>query len=100
MEKESTYVIYTDASFDNSMKIGTYAIIIMQENKIIRRTVKRCRIQLKSSTECEIFAVHQAINIILSTYIKSDKKQKFKLRTDCVDARGYLRKTGVQSTSL
>lgn len=73
MEKEVTYVIYTDASFDDFTKIGTYAVIIMQENKILKRTAKRCRIQMKSATECEIFAVYQAIKIVLNNYVKNEK---------------------------
>ena len=51
MEKESTYVIYTDASFDDFTKIGTYSIIIMKDNKIKKRIAKRCRIQLNNATE-------------------------------------------------
>ena len=92
MEKESTYVIYTDASFDDFTKIGTYAIIVMQENKVLKRTAKRCRIQMKSATECEIFAVYQAINIVLNNYLKNGKKQKFKLRTDSIDAKDFFLK--------
>ena len=92
MEKESTYVIYTDASFDDFTKIGTYAIIVMQENKVLKRTAKRCKIQMKSATECEIFAVYQAINIVLSRYLKKGKKQKFKLRTDSTNAKDFFSK--------
>lgn len=92
MEKEITYVIYTDASFDDFTKIGTYAVIIMQGNKVLKRTARRCRIQMKSATECEIFAVYKAINIVLNNYIKNEKKQKFKLRTDCIDAKDFFLK--------
>lgn len=52
----------------------------MQENKVLKRTAKRCRIQMKSATECEIFAVYQAISIILNKYVKNGRKQKFKLK--------------------
>ncbi|HBC85090.1 MAG TPA: hypothetical protein DCZ30_06845 [Clostridiales bacterium] len=90
LEKESTYIIYTDASFDDFTKVGTYAVIVMQGNSVLKRTAKRCRIQMKSSTECEIFAVYQAINIILNMYVKNGKKQKFKLRTDSIDAKDFF----------
>ena len=80
MEKESTYVIYTDASFDDFTKIGTYAIIVMQENKVLKRTAKRCRIQMKSATECEIFAVYQAINLVLNNYLKKWKKAEIQIK--------------------
>lgn len=92
MEKESTYVIYTDASFDDFNKIGTYAIIVMQKKKVLKRTAKQCRIQMKSATECEIFAVYQAINIVLNMYLKNGKKQKFKLRTDSINAKDFFLK--------
>ena len=36
MENEKIYTIYTDASFDEETKLGTYAIVIMQENKIVK----------------------------------------------------------------
>lgn len=92
MKKESTYVIYTDASFDDFTKIGTYAIIITQENKILKHTAKRCMVQMNNATECEVFAVYQAINIILNKYVKSGKKQKFKLKTDCTAAKDFFLK--------
>lgn len=90
MEKESAYTIYTDASFDDFTKIGTYSIIIMKDNVIIKRIAKRCRIQLNNATECEIFAIYHAITIILNCYIKNNKKQKFKLRTDCKSAVDFF----------
>ena len=92
LEQESTYVLYTDASFDDFSKIGTYAIIVMQENKVLKQIAKKCRIQMKSSTECEIFAVYQAINIVLNMYLKKGKKQKFKLKTDSIDAKNFFLK--------
>lgn len=90
MEKESTYVIYTDASFDDFTKIGTYSIIIMKDNKIKKRIAKRCRIQLNNATESEIFAIYHAITIILNCYIKDNIKQKFKFRTDCKSAVDFF----------
>ncbi len=33
METQKTYEIFTDASFDDVAKVGTYAIVIMQDNK-------------------------------------------------------------------
>ena len=38
MEEEKAYEIFTDASFDDVTKVGTYAIVIMQENKMERRS--------------------------------------------------------------
>lgn len=90
MEKEKTYTIYTDASFDAQTKLGTYAVIIMQENIVIKMIAKKCRIQLNNSIECEIFAIYQAINIILSCYIKKNKIQKFKIKTDCIGAKEFF----------
>ena len=45
---------------------------------------------MNNSTECEIFAIYQAINLILSCYIKKDKIQKFRVRTDCEVAREFF----------
>ena len=85
-----SYTIYTDASFDDITKTGAYAIIIMQENIVIKTIAKKCRIQVNNSTECEIFAIYQAINVILSSYIKKDKMQKFKIKTDCIAAKDFF----------
>lgn len=85
-----TYTFYIDASFDDIGKVGTYAIIVMQENVVIKTIAKKSRIHIKNSTECEIFAIYQAINVILSNYIKKDKMQKFKIITDCVAARDFF----------
>ena len=90
MEQESKYIIYTDASFDDITKLGTYAIVIMQENKIIKVISKKCRIKLENSLECEIFAIHQAINIILSCFFDKNKLQKFYIKTDCSMAREFF----------
>ena len=92
MEKENTYTIYTDASFDDFTKIGTYSIIIMQSNSVLKRIARKCKMQMNNSTECEIFAVYQAINIILSVYLKNNKQQKFKIRTDSIDAKNFFDK--------
>ena len=43
METQKTYEIFTDASFDDVAKVGTYAIVIMQENKIVRIIAKKCK---------------------------------------------------------
>lgn len=90
MQQESKYNIYTDASFDDSTKLGTYAIVIMQENKIIKVISKKCRIKLENSLECEIFVIYQAINVILSCFIDKNKLQKFCIKTDCVMAREFF----------
>ncbi|MCI8272839.1 MAG: reverse transcriptase-like protein [Clostridia bacterium] len=83
MKQEKVYEIFTDASFDDEMKIGTYAIVIKQENKIIKAFGKKCRIQLNSATECEIFAIFQVLNLIESNLIERNIIQKFYIRTDC-----------------
>lgn len=90
MEQEKAYEIYTDASFDNETKIGTYAIVIIQEKKVIKSIAKKCNIQLESSTECEIFAIFRAINIIEGSLLKKKTAQKFWLRTDCSVARDFF----------
>lgn len=45
MEEEKTYEIYTDASFDDETKIGTYAIVVIQGNNIVKVISKKCRIK-------------------------------------------------------
>lgn len=90
MEQEKAYEIYTDASFDNETKIGTYAIVIIQEKKVIKSIAKKCNIQLESSAECEIFAIFRAINIIEGSLLKKKTAQKFWLRTDCSVARDFF----------
>lgn len=90
METQKTYEIFTDASFDDVAKVGTYAIVIMQEKKIIKIIAKKCNIQLESSTECEVFAIFQAINLIQGSLLNKNITQKFWLRTDCVVARDFF----------
>ena len=88
--EEKAYEIYTDASFDHQTKIGTYAIVVMQGGKVIKTMAKQCNAQLEKSTECEIFAIFQAINVISSTLLDSSKIQKFWIRTDCSIARDFF----------
>ena len=90
METQKTYEIFTDASFDDVAKVGTYAIVIMQENKIVRIIAKKCNVQLENSIECEVFAVFQAINLIQGSLLKKNITQKFWLRTDCLVARDFF----------
>lgn len=90
MEQEKAYEIFTDASFDDETKIGTYAIVIIQEKKVIKSISKKCNIQLESSTECEVFAIFRAINIIEGSLLKKKTAQKFWLRTDCSVARDFF----------
>ncbi len=84
MKKIKKYNIYTDASFDEKCNIATYSIIIMLENKILKAYSKKSRIEIKNSTEIEIFAVYQAMNLILSCYIKKGENQIFCINTDCM----------------
>lgn len=90
MEAQKAYEIFTDASFDDITKVGTYAIVIMQEKKILKIIAKKCNIQLENSTECEVFAIFQAINLIQGSLLKKKIAQKFWLRTDCVVARDFF----------
>ena len=90
MNSEESFIIYTDASFDEKNKTGTYGIIVTKDNSKIKTITKKCRIQMNSSIECEIFAIYQAINLILSSYINKDKIQKFRIRTDCEVARDFF----------
>lgn len=90
MEAQKIYEIFTDASFDDITKVGTYAIVIMQEKKILKIIAKKCNIQLENSTECEVFAIFQAINFIQGSLLKKNITQKFWLRTDCVVARDFF----------
>lgn len=68
--EEKTYEIYTDASFDNKTKLGTYSVTITQENKVIKAFGKPCEKRLSNSVESEVFAIFQAMNIIESQLIK------------------------------
>lgn len=90
MNEEENFIIYTDASFDEKNKIGTYGIIITKDNDRIKTITKKCRIQMNNSTECEIFAIYQAMNMILSSYINKNRIQKFRIRTDCEAARDFF----------
>lgn len=90
IEAQKIYEIFTDASFDNVTKVGTYSIVIMQENKILKIIAKKCNIQLENSTECEIFAIFQAINFIQGSLLRKNITQKFWLRTDCTVARDFF----------
>jgi len=90
LETEKTYEIFTDASFDAVTKVGTYAIVITQDKKVINSIAKKCDVQLENSTECEIFAIFRAINIVERSLLKKNVAQKFCLRTDCSPARDFF----------
>lgn len=90
MNEEENFIVYTDASFDEKNKIGTYGIIVTKDNNMIKTITKKCRIQMNNSVECEIFAIYQAMNIILSSYINKNKIQKFRISTDCEAARDFF----------
>ena len=47
MEAQKIYEIFTDASFDDVAKVGTYAIVIMQDKKILKIIAKKCNVQLE-----------------------------------------------------
>ena len=90
MNAEENFIIYTDASFNEENKIGTYGIVVTKNNSKIKTITKKCRIQMNNSLECEIFSIYQAINIILSCYINKNRVQKFRIRTDCEVAREFF----------
>lgn len=54
-----------------------------KKKKVIKSIAQKCNIQLESSTECEVFAIFRAINIIEGSLLKKKIAQKFWLRTDC-----------------
>lgn len=83
MKKQKRYNIYTDASFDDKSSVATYSIIIMSENKVLKSYSKKSKIEIKNSTEIEVFAVYQAMNLILSCYIDKSESQVFCINTDC-----------------
>lgn len=90
MKKQKRYNIYTDASFDDKSSVATYSIIIMSENKILKSYSKKSRIEIKNSTEIEVFAVYQAMNLILSCYINKSESQVFCINTDCTQVPAFF----------
>lgn len=90
--KEETYEIYTDASFDHKNKVGTYSIVIIHNEKLEKVFAKKCNVKLENSTECEIFAIFQAINVIEGNIIKKEKSQEFLISTDCEAAPIFFTK--------
>ncbi len=89
MDKDCVYNIYTDASFDNTTNLSTYSIIVKNNNKTSKIISKKVSIRITNSVESEIFAIYQAINLILCTYINCTKTQKFSINTDCSSARDF-----------
>ena len=89
--ENNKYVINTDASFDNLKKIGTYSVIIQKNNKVLKSIARKFKVQMKNSLECEIFVVYIAISIILTSYIGKNKKQEFRLSSDCQSAVDYFK---------
>lgn len=47
IKKEKTYEIYTDASFDDITKLGTYAIVIMEKKKVVKAFGKNVKLKLQ-----------------------------------------------------
>lgn len=89
MDKQ-LYEIYTDASFDNKTKIGTYSIVITKDKKVVKAFGKECKVTLEGSAECEIFAMFQAMSIIEGSLIKKNENQNFLLYTDFNGARDFF----------
>ncbi len=90
MKKQKIYNIYTDASFNNKSSIATYSIIVMLGDKIVKSYSKKSRIAIKNSTEIEVFAVYQAMNLILSCYINKSENQVFCINTDCIQVPTFF----------
>ena len=90
MESEKIYEIYTDASFDDEIKLGTYAIVVMENKKIIKAFAKKCKIKVTNSLECEVYAIFQAMNLIISNLSNGDNPKKFLLKTDCISAKEFF----------
>ena len=85
------YDIYTDASFDKSRNIATYAIVVKEKDKVLKSFSKRSKTVIKNSTEIEIFAVYQAMKLILSCYISKKEKQSFCINTDCLQVLTFFK---------
>lgn len=90
MEKEKTYEIYTDASFDDTIKLEIYAIVVMEEKKVIKVFGKKCKIKVTSSLECEVYAIFQAMNLIATTLLSGEEQKNFLLKTDCISAKEFF----------
>ena len=96
MVEKTNYQIFTDASFDAKTKLATYSIIIIKNNKILKAFAKKSKIEINKSTEIEVFAIYQAINIIASNYLNKDEFQTFFINTDCVDAYKFFENKNIK----
>lgn len=90
MQSKEIYEIYTDASFECVSKLATYSIVITKSQKIKNIISEKIFIALDSSTECEIFAVYQAIIIIKERLLKSKTGARFILKTDCITVKDFF----------
>ncbi len=98
MEKEKTYEVYTDASFDDVTKLGTYAIVVMEKKKVIKAFGKKCKRKMTSSLECEIFAIFQAMNLIITNLSDGLNPKRFILKTDCIAAKEFKENISLYNT--
>ena len=90
MEIQKRFEIFTDVSFDDVTKEGTYSIVIMQEKVELKTIARKCNVKSKNSLESEIFGIFQAINYITGSLLKKGKVQKFLVTTDCAVAKDFL----------
>lgn len=90
MQYKNIYEIYTDASFERISKLGTYAIVICKNQKVDKVISEKIFICLNNSTECEIFAMYQAILIISEKFLKHKRKNRFILKTDCTSVKEFF----------
>lgn len=88
---EEKYEIYTDASFEDNAKIGTYSVVVKKEEKIVKTVSRKCRIKLKNATECEIYGVYQALKII-EKLIKKKKTRIFSKNRLFISKKLFFRK--------
>lgn len=87
---ENIYEIFTDASFDDCTKLATYSVVIIKNRKLLKAFAKKAKTEMFGSTECEIFAIFQAMLIIESDIIQDKGVKKIYLGTDSSATRNFF----------
>lgn len=88
---ENTYEIFTDASFDDVIKLATYSVVIMKNKKLLKAFAKKVKVEIFNSTEGEIFAIFQVMLIIESDIMQDEKVEKIYLSTDASAAKDFFK---------
>lgn len=88
---EGTYEIFTDASFDDCTKLATYSVVIIKNKKLQKAFAKKAKTEMFGSTECEIFAIFQAMLIIENNIIQDQKVKKIYLSTDSSATKNFFK---------